>query len=152
MDQLSQHFSYIEATHSNTADAKGIDNTPSNDILANMEAAAAQLEAVRDYLTQPINVDSWYRCPALNAAVGGVGHSAHMDGWAIDFTCEAFGDPLAIVEFLIKTGVKFDQLIVEGSHPGHTGWVHVSFAPAMRQMTLTAHFDEVGNATYTQGA
>jgi hypothetical protein len=144
--QLSPHFSLLEATHSNTAVIRNIDNTPPADILANMTAAAQQLEAVRSYLAQPMNVDSWYRCPELNAAVGGVGHSSHMDGWAIDFVCPAFGSPEDIVKFLISTGIKFDQLIMENS------WVHCSFAPTMRQQVLEAHFVPGQNTTYTNGA
>ena len=150
MTQLSPHFSYDEAIRSATATAHGIDNTPPADVLANMTAAAEMLESVRSYLAQPMNIDSWYRCDALNIAVGGVdkpGHvSAHESGWAVDFVCPAFGDPEAIVKFLISTGIKFDQLIVENN-----SWVHISFAPAMRQMVLTAHFAAGQPASYTQG-
>jgi hypothetical protein len=146
MTQLSPHFSYDEAIRSATATAHGIDNTPPADVLANMTAAAEMLETVRSYLAQPMNIDSWFRCDALNIAVGGAGHSAHESGWAIDFVCPAFGDPEAIVKFLISTGIKFDQLIVENN-----SWVHISFAPAMRQMVLTAHFAAGQPASYTQG-
>lgn len=146
MNNLSEHFSYAEGTYSATATAKGIDNTPPADILANMTAAASQLEAVREYLNNPMTINSWYRCPALNAAVGGVPSSAHTQGWAIDFICPPFGTPLEIVDALVKTGIKFDQLIQEGT------WVHISFAPTMRQQILTAHFADGEPTTYTSGA
>ena len=150
MTQLSPHFSYEEAIKSATALAQGIDNTPPAEVLANMAAAAALLEAARSYLAQPMDIDSWYRCDALNVAVGGVekpGHvSAHETGWAIDFVCPAFGSPDEIVKFLILTGIKFDQLIQEGH------WVHISFAPTMRQMVLTAHFVDGQATTYSTGA
>ena len=150
MTQLSPHFSYEEAIKSATALAQGIDNTPPAEVLANMSAAAALLEAARSYLAQPMDIDSWYRCDALNVAVGGVekpGHvSAHETGWAIDFVCPAFGSPDEIVKFIISTGIKFDQLIQEGH------WVHISFAPTMRQMVLTAHFVDGQATTYSTGA
>jgi len=149
---MSPHFSLGEAVHSDTALRLGLSNTPPQDVLANMNVAAGRLEAVRSYLAQPMFIDSWYRSPAVNQAVGGAHNSAHIDGWAIDFTCPAFGDPEAIVKFLIATGIKFDQLIVEGAANGHTGWVHISFAPAMRQQVMTAHFVQGQTTTYSAGA
>ena len=145
MNPLSEHFSYLEGTQSATALKSGIDNTPPADILSNMQQAAAQLEAVREYLNQPMTVNSWYRCAALNAAVGGAPNSAHTQGWAIDFICPPYGSPLEIVDALVKTGIKFDQLIQEGT------WCHISFDPRMRQQTLTAHFADGEPTTYTSG-
>jgi putative chitinase len=152
MDMVSPHFSMLECTHSDTAVERGIDNTPNVAVMANIASAATRLEAVRSYLAQPIRIDSWYRSPAVNAAVGGVSNSAHLQGWAIDFVCPAFGSPADIVKFLISTGIKFDQLIEEGAANGHTGWCHISFAPSMRQQTLTAHFVKGAPTTYSAGA
>ncbi len=70
--------------------------------------------------------------------------SAHVTGNAADFICPAFGVPLDIVKKIAASGVKFDQLIQEGT------WVHISFDPAMRQEVLTAHFVD-GKATYQSG-
>ena len=133
MNNLSAHFSYNEGVHSDKAVELGLNNFPSAEVLENMTQAAQQLEIVRSYLAQPVSVDSWYRSPEVNAAVGGVSNSAHLDGWAIDFTCSQFGTPEDIVKFIVSTGVKFDQCIVENN-----SWVHISFAPAMRQRVLSA--------------
>lgn len=142
---MTEHFSDAETVASSTALRLGIDNTPSALVRLNLQFTASKLEQVRALLGQPMHIDSWYRCPKLNAAVGGAQTSAHMSGFAVDFTCAAFGTPLDIVQCIIASGIKFDQLIQEGR------WVHISFAPAMRQQTLTAHFSPHGT-TYTQGA
>lgn len=142
---LSEHFTLEELTNSSTALRKGIDNTPPAEVVDHLRVLASGLEAVREILGSPLHIDSGFRCPALNKAVGGVPTSAHTTGYAADFVCPAFGDPLAIVKRLAEPGVlPFDQIIQEGT------WVHVSFAPAMRQNVLTAHFVG-GKARYTQG-
>ncbi len=143
---LSPHFTREEAIFSSTAMRNGIDNAPPAEILANMGEAAGHLELVRVLLSRAIHVDSWYRCPALNKAVGGAASSAHMQGWAIDFICPEFGTPLEIVHAIQAEGIAFDQCIQEGN------WVHISFDPQMRGRVLTAHFDAAGKATYTEGA
>ena len=129
--QLSEHFTLDEATHSDTAIRQGIDNQPSTVQLENMKVAAANLEKVRA-ITGALNINSWLRLPAVNVAVGGSKVSSHMDGWAIDFTCKGFGDTYAVAQALAKSDIKFDQLIHEFGR-----WVHISFAPEMRQQRLT---------------
>src|ERR1035437_313514 len=109
--QLSEHFTYEEAIASQTASRLGIDNHPSSEILSNMESAANQLEKIRMALGQPLSVSSWYRCQALNVAVGGVGKSAHTTGWAIDLNCYKFGTLKEVVTAVVTEGVPFDQVI-----------------------------------------
>lgn len=144
--QLSPHFTLEEATFSSTALRLGIDNTPNEAQLANMRAAAEGMEKVRWFLGAPIHIDSWLRVPALNAAVGGAKQSAHLDGFAVDFICPQYGTPAEIAYAIVhSSGIPFDKCIQEGR------WVHISFAPEMRGIALTAHFDETGKATYTEG-
>lgn len=142
--QLTDHFSLEELTFSSTAQRMGIDNTPTPDIVERLRFTAAGLEKIRALLGQPMRIDSGYRCPRLNGAVGGVGHSAHMDGDAADFVCPAFGTPLEVARAIAASPIQFDQLIQEGT------WVHVSFAPAMRRQVLTASFGPTG-ASYRSG-
>ena len=126
---LSPHFTLAELTATTHVE---IDNTPPSAIVANLAITAAGLEQVREILGNlPLTISSGYRSRALNAAVGGVSDSAHLTGWAADFVCPAFGDPLAICRRLASSPLKFDQLIEEGT------WVHVSFAPTMRHQLLT---------------
>ena len=147
MTQLTQHFSLEELLASDEAKAHGIDNTRiSDEVLANLTALANGLERVRAALKVPMIVDSGYRCPALNSLVRGVANSAHLTGYAADFIAPAFGSPIEIVKALQATDIKFDQLIQEGT------WVHISFAPSMRNEVLTAHFNAEHKASYTVGS
>lgn len=141
---LTDHFTLAELTRSSVAERKGIDNSVPDRLLPHLFILAVGLEQVRALLGFPLHIDSGYRCPALNAAVGGAKQSAHMDGFAADFICPAFGDPLSIVKVIEASAIKFDKCIQEGS------WVHISFDPAMRRELLTAHFSDQGT-TYTQG-
>lgn len=144
---LSEHFTLAEATRSDTAVRRGIDNTPSDAVVAVMKEAAMQMERVRALLAAPIKVTSWYRCEEVNRIIGGVSRPGidHASGWCVDFVADDYGTPREIALAILRDGqIKFDQLIYEG------GWVHISFAPPMRGMVLTAHF-EGGTVRYTQG-
>ena len=145
MTKLSEHFTLEELTFSATAQRKQIDNKPPADVLENMKRLAAGLEEVRAALgNKPMRINSGYRGPKLNRAVGGARLSAHMAGYAADFVCPDFGSPLKIVKALAATGIQFDKLIQEGT------WVHISFAPEARRQLLTAHFGPNGTS-YTEG-
>jgi hypothetical protein len=130
--QLSDHFSLDEATYSETAIRLNIDNLPNPQQFENMKKAAESMEKIRALLGKSIHVNSWLRLPDVNVAVGGSKVSSHMDGWAIDFTCKDFGNPLAVCKAIEASGIKFDQLIHE-----YASWSHVSFAPEMRGQKLT---------------
>ena len=128
--QLSEHFSLEEATYSETAIRNGIDNQPSSLQLENMKIAAQKLEQLRA-VTGPLKINSWLRLPAVNVAVGGSKVSSHMDGWAIDVSSSKL-TPLQLCQEVQKAGIKFDQMIHEFGR-----WMHISFAPEMRQQELT---------------
>ena len=121
--QLTEHFSLEELTASEVAVRKGIDNTPSDEIVANLRILAAGLERIRAVLGHPIHVSSGYRCPALNAAVGGSHDSMHMRGLAADIICPRFGPPLAVCRAIADAAIATDQIIHEFGH-----WTHVAFA------------------------
>jgi hypothetical protein len=127
---LSEHFSLDEATYSETAIRLNINNQPDERQMANMMKAAQKMEEVRN-VTGALRVNSWLRLPDVNVAVGGSKVSSHMDGWAIDCSSAAH-TPYALCQFVIKAGIKFDQMIHE-----YGRWMHISFAPEMRQQELT---------------
>lgn len=129
---LSEHFSLAEFTISQTAARKGLDNTPGPGIIENLKTAAAKMERVRALLGKPIIVNSAYRSPAVNKAIGGVSTSAHCMGYAVDFICPAFGSPLEVAKAIAHAGLNFDQLIEEMGQ-----WVHISVDPRMRRQVLT---------------
>lgn len=142
--QLTQHFTLEELTFSSTAARLAIDNTPSLEIVARLTKTAMGLEQVRALLGAPMHIDSGYRCPALNKAVGGVPDSAHVQGYAADFIAPDFGSPLQIARAIAGSGIALDQVIQEGT------WVHISFDPRLRHQALTATFGP-GGATYAKG-
>lgn len=144
--RLSPHFTLSDATFSSTAVRLGIDNTPSEEQRVNIYQAVEHLEEIRKFLGFPIHVDSWLRCTALNDVMHGSNDpGGHVSGWAIDFICPQFGAPLQICKAIAASGIKFDKLVNE------TGWTHISFHPAMRQIVLTAHFNPGQKTTYTEG-
>ena len=129
---LSPHFSLAEFTTSQTAARMGVDNTPSPEIVANLQTTAAVLEQVREILKAPILISSGYRCEMLNRLVGGVWNSAHLCGRAADFICPAYGSPLEVCQAIAKSGLKYDQLIYEMG-----AWTHLAWAPEPRMVNLT---------------
>ena len=134
---VSPHFTLEELTASNTAKEKGIDNSPSNDIVANLKVLAITLEAVRTLVGRSVHISSGYRCQTLNKAVGGVPSSAHTQGYAADISVDGY-TPKQLCEAIRDSGIKFDQVIDEFYTEGKAGgWCHISVDPAMRQECLT---------------
>ena len=72
MEKLSPHITIAEATHSNTAKRRGIENVPTDQHLGNMLTVAELIfEPLRKYVGGPIKINSFYRSPELNEAIGG---------------------------------------------------------------------------------
>jgi len=138
--RLTPHFTLEELSISNYAVRNGIDNTPDEAVIHNLQRLAEQLEQVRAILDHlPIHINSGYRCPGLNRAIGGAPTSAHLTGRAADIICPAFGTPIDICKRIIAAGVPFDQLIHEGR------WVHFAVGISIasqdwREQVLTAIF------------
>jgi zinc D-Ala-D-Ala carboxypeptidase len=120
--RLSENFSLEELTASETAARKGIDNTPSEEVINNLKRLAAALQEVRALLNhRAILVSSGYRSPELNQAVGGSATSDHCKGLAADFICPSYGTPNDIVRAIAASGLSFKQVIREFDR-----WVHLS--------------------------
>lgn len=127
--QLSQHFSLAELTVTNT----GIKNEPNPELLGRLILLADRMEKVRSICgDNPVTISSGYRSPEVNKAVGGVSNSDHMSAYVCDFTIPRFGSPYDVCKAILADGLRFDQLIHERKR-----WVHISFAPRMRQQILT---------------
>lgn len=143
--KLSQHFNLDEFTISQTATRKGIDNTPPPVVIEKLRMLAATLEQVRSLLgNNSIRISSGYRSLALNRAIGSGDLSAHVLGYAVDFTCPGFGTPKKVAKKIAESPIKFDQIIYEGT------WIHLSVDPRNRREVLTATFKN-GKATYSKG-
>lgn len=139
---LSDHFSLDELTFSATALRMGLDNTPGNVEMVNLASLCLKvLEPVRALLKCPMHIDSGYRAPAVNKAVGSTSpHSDHMDGNACDFI--PVGMALRKAFDLIRASdIPFKQLIIECN-----AWIHISHDPSLiavtpRREALTASYD-----------
>lgn len=150
--RLSKNFTLAEFTKSQTAERKGIDNTPNDEHLENAKALFENVvQKVRDNFG-PTVLNSGYRGPELNKAVGGSATSQHCHGQAADI--EVPGVANADLAEWIKENCDFDQLILEFYTIGipDSGWVHVSYKSdgSNRKSILTA-MRENGKTVYKQG-
>ena len=120
---LSRYFTLAELTASETAARQGLDNTPANLVVANLQRLCETLlEPIRRELARPIHVSSGYRSPQVNLAVGGAPASAHVDGRAADFLVP--GMALAgAYDAIARADLPIDQLIAE-----YGAWIHVAIA------------------------
>jgi len=158
--KISNHISYKEATKSQTATRHGIDNTPSDWQLKNMQLVSVNcFEPLREWYGDTIGISSFLRGKKLNDLIGGSKNSQHLQGLysgneegAIDIDADIFNNGLTNAEIFnwLKDNVAYDQLIAE--YPDDIGepkWVHVSYRKgANRNMNMIA--DRVdGKTKYT---
>lgn len=128
--QLSEHFTLAELTKSSTAKQLGIDNTPNAATIVTLTRLCQNLlEPIRKGLGYPIVVNSGYRCPKLNKAVGGSATSQHMNGEAVDIVCKhtTNAELFRLIEHMMRSGeILVGQLIWEYGDAGNPAWVHLS--------------------------
>ena len=142
---ISKHISYKEGVYSITAIRRGIDNTPDDDQLSNMELVAEEVfEPLRSYVGGPIKINSFFRCPELNTAIGGSHKSQHCKGQAIDIDDNYGRVNNAEMYHFIKEHLDFDQLIWEFGDDDNPNWVHVSYVSSEdnRNRCLKAYRDK----------
>jgi zinc D-Ala-D-Ala carboxypeptidase len=151
MVNLSKNFTLTEYTKSQTALRLGIDNTPNDEHLSSAKLLFENVvQPVRDHFGATV-INSGYRGPELNAAIGGAATSQHCRGEAVDIECP--GIPNHEVAEWIQNNLDYDQLILEFYTLGipDSGWVHVSYVPeGNRKQSLTA-VKENGKTVYLQG-
>lgn len=152
--QLSKNFNLTEMTRSEAAARGGFDNTPPPEAVENLRALCVNvLQPLRDAMGRAMRVNSGYRGPDANRAVGGSATSQHCKGEAADIEFDGFDNKL-LAQKIIELRLPFDQLILEGYKAGdpNSGWVHVSHRRdgPQRGQVLTATFQK-GKAIYTQG-
>jgi hypothetical protein len=148
--QLSQNFSLNELTKSQTAERKGIDNTPSAEHQENLKLLCTSiLQPIRDHFSKVVTISSGYRSPELCTAIGSKITSQHARGEAADF--EIFGLSNKTLADYIDSELHYDQLILEywkESDP-NSGWVHCSFSQGKnRRQYLKAYKDENNKTRY----
>lgn len=114
--QLSKDFYLSEFTESDTAEEEGIDNTPNAQEIQNLRVLSQRvLQPIRSFLSRPVSVNSGYRCPKLNEAVGGVSDSRHKSGKAADIKVEGLAaEDLAWM--IRQTDLPFEDVVVYDTH------------------------------------
>lgn len=119
-----KYFKLSEFLTSATAKTRGIDNTPTFEVVDRLkQLCTLVLDPVRQQYGKPVIVTSGYRCSLLNAAVGGVRNSQHLTGCAADLICNDF----TTLFNLLAKNPNVDQLLFE--HSKTSKWLHVSISP-----------------------
>jgi len=149
---ISKHISYKEGTNSVTAIRRGIDNTPNDEQLDNMVLLAEKVfEPLREWVGGPIKINSFFRCPKLNKAIGGSSKSQHCHGQAIDID-DTYGKVAnSEMYHYIKKNLDFDQMIWEFGDDDNPAWVHVSYVSEddNRRRCLRASKDDNNKTVYS---
>ena len=148
--KLTQNFSLNELTKSQTAERKGIDNTPSTEHQENLKSLCEMiLQPIRDHFGQVVSVSSGYRSPELCVAIGSSTKSQHAKGEASDF--EIFGISNKELADYIDQNLDYDQLILEywkGEDEPNSGWVHCSYTNGNNRKQYLRAYKENGSTKY----
>jgi len=149
---LSANFTLKELTKSDTATRLGIDNTPDDTTIENLKLLCEMvLQPVREHFGKSVTVNSGYRSPESNAAVGGSKTSDHCKGQAADIEIDGLPNP-ELAQWIMDN-LDYTQLILEFYIQGqpNSGWVHVSYDPNnLKKQELTA-VKVAGKTTYLNG-
>ena len=151
--RLSKNLTLKEVVKSNTATRKGIDNTPDQWAINNLQAVADHIfQPVRDHFGVPIGVSSGFRGKELNKAIGGSKYSQHMIGEALDLDADIYGKVTNAEIFnYVKNNLEWDQMIWEFGNDEEPNWVHISYKDdgPNRKQIKRARRDEKGRTYYT---
>ncbi len=150
--QLTNNFSLSEMTKSETALRLNLPNDPTQEVVDNLKTLCEKvLQPVREHYGKGVKVNSGFRHPDVNAAVGGVRTSDHCMGQAADI--EIPGVPNHELAEWIANNLDFTQVILEFYTRGvpDSGWVHVSYVPSnLKKQQLTATKQD-GKTIYLPG-
>lgn len=153
MSNFSPNWPLSRLVASDTAKRKGIDNTPPDELMENLARLSRTMHRIEEALVKAhpkakIWIESGYRCPALNKAVGGSKTSSHMNGCAADI--KVSGISVLQLALLVQSVVTdFDQIIWEFGR-----WVHLGVKSAERpprRQLLTASKNSRGRTVYSLG-
>lgn len=138
--KLTEHFTLEELIASSTAKARKIDNTPDIKSRENLSKLCKEvLQPIRNKYGNCITINSGYRCPKLNTAVGGAKTSQHLTGAAADISCSATSKAYLfnlIKEMIDKGEITVGQLIWEYGTKKEPNWIHVSLPYTKKNQIL----------------
>lgn len=136
MGTISENFSFSEFERSDIAKKRGIINVISTTKVRDsiVELVNTVLQPLRTAVGVPMPVNSGYRCPELNAAVGGVPTSQHLKGEAADI---ATAMPLRMARKAVEMGLPFDQM---GIYPTFVHFSHKLGGPQRGQIFYSKNY------------
>ena len=135
--RLSQHFTLGELCKTSVKTADG--NIPSHVHIENLKRLCGWLEMLRDEWNRrygegndPIIINSGYRSPQVNKAVGGAANSNHLTGCAVDIRVAGMEQLLRYAVILLDIAdegrEEFDELLMERNAKGNY-WLHFAVRP-----------------------
>ena len=149
LENLSEHFTIKELTYSDTAIRLGIDNSPTEQVLINLQNVVQFiLEPLRNYFDKPIKINSGYRSVALCEALKSKPTSQHTLGEAVDF--EVIGIPNQVASEWLVNNLDYDQCILEFWNPNiyNSGWIHCSYKPLGNRKQYLKAYTANGRTVY----
>lgn len=137
---LTKNFTLHEMTRSDYAIRNGMSNIPNKQQIVNLKILCEKvLQPIRDHYDKPVIINSGFRDPLLNSAIGGSRTSDHCKGMAADIEIPGITNfDLAV---WIRNNLNFKQVILEFYNPNdeYSGWVHVSYDQSdLKKQVLTA--------------
>ena len=132
---LSEHFGLAELTKT----SMNIENVPSEAQVENLKRVCRWLERLRRRWNDkygdgddPIIINSGFRRPEVNKAVGGVPTSNHLTGCAVDIRCIGMEQALRYAAILLDISdmsrEDFDELLIEQRR--NVIWIHFAVRPS----------------------
>ena len=142
--RLSQHFTLGELCKTSVKTADG--NIPSRVNIENLKRLCGWLEMLRDEYNRrygegndPIIINSGYRSPAVNKAVGGVATSNHLTGCAVDIRVADMKQLMRYAVILLDIADEgreaFDELLIE-RNAKDIYWLHFAVRPKDNRMKI----------------
>ncbi len=145
--RFSKNFTLYELLESQQARRFMIDEqfNPTEEVILNLEALCKNiLQPIRDELKTAVSITSGYRCPRVNALIGGAARSQHLTGQAADIACFKTGNE-KLFRRIASMNLPFDQMINEFNF----AWVHISYdASKKRKQMLEAYKNANGETKY----
>ena len=129
--RLSEHFTLGEMCKTSAKTQDG--NIPSHVHIENLKRLCGWLEMLRIKRNEPIMINSGYRSPQVNKAVGGAPNSNHLTGCAVDIHVSGMEQLVRYAAILLDISDErqenFDELLLERSPKG-TYWLHFAVRPS----------------------
>ena len=128
--RLSKNFTLEEMV---ATSHKGLQDIPTLAVIQNLQKLCVLvLQPLRDTIGAPVYINSGYRSKRLNARVGGVPNSRHLQGRAADIHCDNL-DYAKVIFDILRQNKYVEKVIIEKRRPtpnpsrkgGGSCWVHV---------------------------